>query len=151
MLVDELTEQFKRDEADVKARFLEMVGDLDGARKSSDMFGDYASLSKVRGRRGKEHIACYVDDKDAFEQWCRDNAALLVDFAVGNAGDVARWAALNVGEEPAGVRIERHRDPDGADYAKWNLKRDEVIGILRDEYGFELDVSIPKLLEGGEL
>lgn len=151
LVIDELTEQFKVDEMNVKERFMSAVEGLDGARKASDAFGDHASLSKVRGRKGQSGIACYVGDMGKFEKWCRENAPMLVEYALKHADDVATWVVVNTGEEPSGSKAEHYATPDGKPYAKWNLKRDEMKAILKDEYGFELDAAMPKLLEGGEV
>lgn len=151
LVIDELTDQFKRDEMAVKDRFMDSVAELDGARKASDAFGDHASLSKVRGRKGQSGIACYVGDMGKFEKWCRENAPMLVEYALKHADDVATWVVNATGEEPSGSKAEHFKTPDGKPYAKWTLKRDEMKAILKDEYGFELDAAMPKLLEGGEV
>ena len=151
LVIDELTEQFKWHEQDVKARFLESVDGLDGAKKNSDLFGDMASLSKVKGKSGTEGDVSYVGDMRLFEKWCRDNVEALVDFAKANADDFATYVLRESGEVVDGSKPEHFKTPDKPPYAKWNLKRPEMKSFLMENYGFELDSAMPNLLEGGSI
>lgn len=151
LVIEELTEQFKWHESDVKARFMDATSGMDGAKVEADLFDGLASLSKVSGKKGSEGMACYVGDHDKFRSWCRANVEAMVEYVERNADDFATFVLKETGEEPDGAKAEHFRTPDKPPYARWNLKRDDMKELLSSEYGFELDAAMPRLMEGTDI